>query len=123
MAGHPIVHIEISAKDLKKAGEFYSELFGWTIQQLPEMNYATFDALEGPGGGFNPVNDENPAGTVLVYVGTDDIQDSLAKAEKLGGKTIVPKTVIPGMGWFAVFEDPTGNRIALYTNMEPQGQA
>lgn len=121
MAGHPIVHIEISAKDLKKAGEFYSDLFGWTVEQLPEMNYATFDAAGGPGGGFNPVNDENPAGAVLVYVGTDNIEDSLSKAEKLGGKTIVPKTVIPGMGWFAVFEDPTGNRLGLYTNLAPQG--
>ena len=52
---------------------------------------------------------------MLVYVGTDDIEASLAKAESLGGSTIVPKTEIPGQGWFAVFTDPTGNRMALYT--------
>ena len=37
-------------------------------------------------------------------------------AESLGGKRITPKSPIPGMGWFAVFEDPTGNKVGLYTN-------
>jgi hypothetical protein len=81
------------------------------------MNYATFDTHEGVGGGLNPVSDTNPAGTVTVYVGTDDIDSTLAKAEKLGGKTFVPKTEIPGMGWFAIFGDPAGNQIGLYTAM------
>jgi predicted enzyme related to lactoylglutathione lyase len=27
----------------------------------------------------------------------------------------VPKTEIPGMGWYAIFSDPTGNRIGLFT--------
>ena len=120
MSNRPIVHVEISAKDLEKAGKFYSEIFGWKVEQIPEMNYATFEAEGGPGGGFNPVNDGNPAGTVIVYVGTDDIDADLAKAESLGGKTIVPKTVIPQMGWFGIFEDPSGNRLGLYTPMTDQ---
>jgi predicted enzyme related to lactoylglutathione lyase len=118
MSDHPIVHIEISAKDREDAAKFYSDLFGWKVKQQPEFNYATFEAGSGPGGGFNPVTDENPAGTVLVYVGSQDIEADLAKAEKLGAKTIVPKTEIPLTGWFAIFEDPTGNRLGLYTAMQ-----
>jgi len=34
MAQHPIVHIEFSAKDREAAGKFYSEIFGWQIQQM-----------------------------------------------------------------------------------------
>jgi len=117
MSTHSIVHIEISAVDREASGKFYSELFGWHVEQMPEMNYATFDTHNGVGGGFNPVNDTNPAGLVTVYVGTDDINSSLAKVEKLGGKTYVPKTEIPGMGWFAIFSDPSGNKIGLYTEM------
>jgi predicted enzyme related to lactoylglutathione lyase len=63
------------------------------------------------------VNETNPAGLVTVYVGTDDIAGTLAKVEKLGGKTYVPKTEIPGMGWFAIFSDPSGNKIGLYTEL------
>jgi predicted enzyme related to lactoylglutathione lyase len=117
MSSHPFVHIEISSNDREASGRFYSELFGWKVEQMPEMNYATFDA-GGLGGGLNPVGEDNPAGTVTVYVGTDDIEKSLALAEKLGGKTVVPKTEIQGMGWFAIFMDPTGNKVGLYTGME-----
>lgn len=117
MSTHPIVHIEISAKDLGAASKFYADLFGWKIEPMPEMNYATFEAEGGPGGGFNPVSDENPAGTVLVYVGTEDILASLDQVVKLGGKLVVPKTEIPGMGWFAIFSDPTGNNIGLFQEM------
>jgi len=115
------VHIEFSAQDREAAGKFYHDLFGWKISQLPEMDYATFDTGKNVGGGLNPVNDSNPAGTVLVYVGTDDIDSSLAKAESLGGKIVTPKTEIPNTGWFGFFSDPTGNLIGLYTPLESEG--
>ncbi len=120
MSKHPIVHVEISAQDLEATAKFYEELFGWKIQHIPEMNYATFEAEGGPGGGFNPVSEQVPAGTVLVYVNSDDIEASLAKAESLGGTTTVPKTEIPDVGWFAIFTDPTGNTMALYKSKESQ---
>ena len=114
MAVHPFVHIEISAKDRVADAKFYSEVFGWKIEQVPEMNYATFATGEGVGGGLNPVTPENPAGTVTVYIGTDSIEESLAQINAHGGKTVLPKTEIPGMGWFAMFKDPSGNTLALY---------
>jgi predicted enzyme related to lactoylglutathione lyase len=120
MSDHPFVHIEISTVDREASGKFYSELFGWAVQQMPEMNYATFDNHTEVAGGFNPVTESNPAGTVLVYVGTDDINASLAKAEKLGGKTITPRTEIPGYGWFGIFRDPSGNQIGLFTALPRQ---
>ena len=117
MSQHPIVHIEFSAKDRESAGQFYSQLFGWKVSQMPEMDYASFESQEGLGGGFNPVKEDYPAGTVTVYVGCDDIEATLAKAESLGGKTIVPKSEIPGTGWFAMFSDPTGNVVGLFTGL------
>jgi predicted enzyme related to lactoylglutathione lyase len=118
MSDHPIVHIEFSSKNLAATGKFYADLFGWKVEQIPEMNYATFAAEGGPGGGFNPVSDTNPAGTIMVYVGTDDIEASLAKAESLRGKILVQKMEIPKMGWWAIFQDPDGNSIALYKAMQ-----
>lgn len=117
MPKHPIIHIEFSAHSLEAAAQFYAELFDWKMQPMPEMNYTTFEAEGGPGGGFDPVSEQIPAGLVLVYVATDDIEASLAKAESLGGKTIVPKTEIPHVGWFGIFLDPTGNSVGLFTEM------
>ena len=58
-------------------------------------------------------------GEVLIYIATDDIDASLAKINKLGGKTLVPKNEIPDIGWYAVFTDPTGNKFGLYTDSHP----
>lgn len=115
MKNHQIVHIELSAHDRKAAGQFYSQVFGWEILQIPEMDYATFmTGQEGAvGGGFSPVSESTPAGTVTVYISTDDILATLATIEAHGGKTLFPKTEIPTVGWFALFSDPTGNKIAL----------
>lgn len=121
MSTHPIVHVEFSSRDRAESAKFYNELFGWKTQDMPEMNYTTFEAEGGPGGGFNPLSEQVKAGDVFVYVATGDIEATLARAESLGGKTIVPKTPIPNVGWFAFFSDPTGNSIALFTAMEGQG--
>ena len=122
MSKHPIVHVEISAKDRKESAEFYSKVFGWQMQHIDEMSYTTFGTGdEGEvGGGLNPVTDENPAGTVTVYIGADDIEATLAEIEAHGGKKVMDKMEIPGMGWFAFFQDPTGNTLALYKDMGNQ---
>ena len=118
MSKHPIVHIEFSAKDRVVAGKFYGEVFGWKITQDEKMNYGMFEYEDGRGGGFNPVSDQYPAGTVTVYIHADDIEATLQKIEAHGGKTIIPKSEIPGVGWFAFFNDPTGNTVALLTGIE-----
>ncbi len=50
MSEHHIVHVEFSAEDREAAGKFYSELFGWEVEQIPEMNYATFETGDNVGG-------------------------------------------------------------------------
>ena len=47
------------------------------------------------------------------YVQVDDIPAALAKAESLGGKTVVPAVTIP-QGSFAWFADPDGNTVGLW---------
>ena len=120
MSEHPVVHIELSASDRNTAGKFYKDVFGWKITDVPEMNYTLFEYEEGRGGGFNPVSDQNPAGTVIVYIQADDIEATLAKIEAHGGKVMVPKSEIPNTGWFALFSDPTGNQVALYKGMQQE---
>ena len=69
-----------------------------------QLNYATFDASDGRDGGFAQFDGVMyQLDSVLIYVDTDDIRPSLARAESLGRSTIVPKTEIPGIGWFGIF--------------------
>src|SRR5436190_3085377 len=124
MAKHPIVHVEIPVKDPKAAGEFYASLFDWKLDLDPTLNYLQFEAEGGPGGAFVKIGNENgyehKANSPLLHIATDDIDATLDKVEALGGKTILPKTEIPGIGWFGIFSDPSGNNISLYTSANPR---
>jgi predicted enzyme related to lactoylglutathione lyase len=114
MSDHQIVHIEFVATDPKKAGKFYGDLFGWDVETTYEPSeYTMFRAAEGPSGAFPPAGEESGnAGDVLVYVSTDDVDATLAKAESLGGEILMPKFEIPTVGWMGIVRDPTGIRIA-----------
>jgi predicted enzyme related to lactoylglutathione lyase len=120
MTNHPIVHIEIPAVNTSAAGKFYGDVFGWKIEADQVYNYVQFQSEGGPGGGFvQPGQEGAPIpykpDRLLVYLATDDINATLATIETHGGKTVLPKTEIPHVGWWAVFTDPTGNHLALFT--------
>lgn len=118
MTKRNIVHVEIPAENVEAAGEFYHELFGWKIQPIPEMDYTMWEAGDGDEyGGFPKVSPENPVGQVLIYIASEDIDADLEKVEELGGKILHEKAEIPGTGWYGIFQDPTGNVLALYTSM------
>jgi uncharacterized protein len=112
----PIVHAEIPANDPKAAGKFYHEVFGWALQLDETFDYLQFTAEGGPGGAFVKIGDgpDYKAGEVIMYLGTEDVAAALAAVEAHGGKTVVPQTEIPGMGWFGIFSDPSGNRVGLF---------
>lgn len=115
-----VVHWEIGGTNTAKTREFYAKLFGWDIQIYEEMDYGMVQpAGEGTiGGGIGPTP---PGGApyVTVYVHVDDLQKSLDKAASLGGKTVMPPTLIPGIGSSAMFADLNGVIIGLFKpNME-----
>ncbi len=114
MSNHPIVHFEFSSVDNDKMKSFYGNVFGWSFQEWPEMNYVTFTTGEGSiGGGFNPVSDDYPAGTVVNYINCDDIRASLEDAKQNGGTVVADVMPIPGVGDFALVMDPSNNLIGL----------
>ncbi len=115
MTKRGIAHIEIPAANRKASAEFYEKMFGWTIHHHEDLKYSTFESGN-VGGGFTEIGDPFPQpGNVVVYVYSDDIEADLKKIESLGGKLMMPKTEIPGTGWFAMFSDPAGNTMALFT--------
>ncbi len=112
---NPVVHWELGAKDAAKMGAFYGELFGWKIEHNAAMNYRMVDTGDqGLGGGIRQNDKVSMPPYVTFYVQVDDLQAYLDKVEQLGGKTMVPPTVIPNMGAFALFTDPEGQMLGLF---------
>src|SRR5438093_13629179 len=116
-----IVHVEIHSNAPEKTKSFRKEVFGWKFEDMPHMNYSMFQPPSAPGGGLQQA--ENLPAGVLDYVLTEDIENTLRKVTSSGGAITMPKQEIPGMGWFAVFQDPTGITLALYEAQAPPRSA
>src|ERR1700722_7299655 len=92
----------------KTLQEFYAGLFDWKIAADNEWHYGMVDTQAG--GIAGGMGGEMGGGKrVRVYLQVPDLQEYLDKAEKLGGKTVMPPTEMPGAGTMAMFSDPEGN--------------
>lgn len=114
---NPVVHWEIQSTQAKRLQEFYAKLFDWHVDTNNPMNYGLVDthAEKGINGGIGGTN--GGPNLVTFYVEVDDLQAFLTKAEKLGGKTLMPPTEIPNQVTFALFSDPEGNVVGLTKGM------
>jgi predicted enzyme related to lactoylglutathione lyase len=117
---NPFVHIELHTQDPEKAKKFYSELFDWTLEEYPDMNYTIINVGEGTGGGImkSPMPDAIPQW--VPYVLVSDVAVSTEKAKSLGATVLADVTEIPDMGWFSMILDPTGAAFALWKPKMPQ---
>lgn len=116
-----VVHLEIRSTDPEKTKAFYNRVFGWKFQDIPEMNYTTWEAPSAPGGGLMKPDNLPPG--VLTYILSKDIENDLPKISAAGGNVLMPKTEIPQMGWFAIFTDPTGMVNALFESIPQRTRA
>jgi len=112
--GNAVTWFEVNGPDPDQTAKFYAELFGWHTDPIPGQDYVLIDTHAGSGinGGFAKTR-EGQAQASVFYAEGPDIQALLDKAESLGGKTVVPVTVVPDMVTFAQFLDPFGNTIGL----------
>ena len=114
--GNPVVHFEIGGKDVKRLIGFYSSVFEWDITPLADQLYIADPASDKgiQGHLFQTTEETDSTNNVIIYVEVDDIHSSLEKVESLGGEILIPPQEIPGnASHFAMFRDPSGNKIGL----------
>jgi predicted enzyme related to lactoylglutathione lyase len=119
---HTIVHFEIPADDVEKLRKFYSELFGWKIEKMPgPVDYWGISTVPvdekgmpvRPGVNGGMMKRQNPEHKPVNYIIVESVDEYVKKIEALGGKIVVPKMEIPGIGWWAMALDPEGNQFAI----------
>lgn len=119
-----VVHFEIPADDVERAQKFYSKVFGWKMNPMPEMNYTILMTTEmdlekmrpkevGAINGGMMKRNEMIKGPVIT-IDVDDIEEAIKKVEAEGGKMLVGKQSIGEMGFTAYVKDPEGNVIGLW---------
>jgi len=123
-----VIHFEIHADDPERAVRFYGSVFGWQMKkwQGPE-DYWLITTGDGPGinGGLMRRRGPGPAqgqpvNAYVCTIGSTRLEEDVRKVEASGGKTVVPKMAIPGVGWLVYVVDTEGNIFGL---MQEDAQA
>ena len=118
-AYNSVAWFEIGTDDPDAAQRFYGELFGWTFDKDEDDAAMDYRMVTTPGG-------ERASGGVMgtggkfpnyatFYVVVEDVAATVAKAERLGAKALVPPTTTPAGLVFAQLHDPAGNQIGVFT--------
>jgi predicted enzyme related to lactoylglutathione lyase len=116
-----LAHFAVHADDLERAQRFYGSVFGWQFQGFGGTDVSSFckiknSAGEDPGviGAMQSRRYSVLAHPVLGFecsIEVDDV-DAISKAvETSGGKILMPKTAVPGVGWLIKFADTEGNLV------------
>jgi predicted enzyme related to lactoylglutathione lyase len=120
-SGEPVTWFEILGSDPARSQRFYAELFGWTIDTsgVPGYAVANTGTRRGIQGGVGGGEESRWA---IVCAGVADVEETLRRAEKLGGSRLsapgvstlktAARAALYGSGddidtgWF---RDPAGN--------------
>jgi predicted enzyme related to lactoylglutathione lyase len=105
-----VVHFEVMAADPQRARQFYANVFGWEITKWegPEEYWLISsgpDDQPGINGGIGQSRGEP------LTVNTVDVPSIDAYTEKVvasGGKVVLPKMAVPGVGWLVYCQDTEG---------------
>jgi len=119
-------HFAIHADDLDRARTFYGGVFGWIFQGIGGVGMDEFCQIKDRAGDllaplgaiqarkFNPA--PNPVLGFECSISVDDV-DAVARAvEAHGGKIVMAKAAIPGVGWIVKFLDTEGNLVCAASN-------
>ncbi|WP_420316923.1 VOC family protein [Ekhidna sp.] len=118
---HYVSWFEIPALNLLRAVGFYNFIYDIEMETTEAGGYsmALFPADNGIGGAIVVGEGSIPSETgTLVYLnGGKDLSKVLSKVEEAGGRVIMDKTLISEeAGYFALFIDTEGNKLALHSD-------
>ena len=117
MSNVTIDWFEIPAIDVARATEFYGAVLNTPLGKMdgPDGEMNVFMGSDGPAGALLPVDEPPVSGGVTIYLGVEDIDAALSRAEQAGGQIELARTSIGPHGFIGRFTDTEGNSVALHT--------
>lgn len=113
-----VVHFEISADEPERAMEFYRSAFGWCFHRwegtehywLVMTGHSPEPGIDG--GLFLRQGQIGHINTISV----DSLDQAISRIESAGGRIVVDKRAIPGIGWLAYCKDTEDSVFGIIQN-------
>ena len=101
-----------SAAEAKVVTEFFSSVFGWKFKEWDKTYFDSHDSGVVAGVNGSSTKEQTMPLTVIY---ADDLEATMAKVTKAGGKVTHEISSFPGGRRFA-FADPAGNQLAVWSD-------
>lgn len=109
--------VDLSSRDLEASKSFYSRLFGWNADTIPDPEaggYGMFTLKGKLVAGFGPTMGPDQPSAWSTYIATDDIEATVKAISGAGGQIVAGPMDVFDQGRLAVFVDPTGAFTSLW---------
>jgi predicted enzyme related to lactoylglutathione lyase len=119
------VWYELMTTDIEAAKAFYAKVVGWGTQNasIPNLHYTLFTARGASVSGLMDLSEEARKMGVkpswIGYVGTNDVDATADRIQRLGGIVHVPPKDIPNISRFSIVADPQMATFGLLKWLEP----
>lgn len=110
-----VMQFQILSKSPDETAQFYSALFGWSVNAGNPMGYRRIDtgSPEGIQGGIWPAPPQAP-NFVQLFIAVEDMKAAVERAQQLGARILIPPTQLPEGDEMAVLHDPQGMSFGLW---------
>jgi uncharacterized protein len=111
--GAPVDWFEVLGSDARRTQAFYTQLFGWKVDEGDAPGYGLVDTQAGRGiqGGLGA---GDAAGWATIYASVPDVERTLARAEELGGMRVYGPMAVDDHMQTGALRDPAGNVFGVY---------
>ncbi len=109
-----LTHFAINTDDVGATQEFYGSVFGWQFRDYGPAGFVQIldETGETPMGSIQQrrqlLEDAPTLGFECTF-GVEDVDATIADIVAAGGKILMEKSTIPGVGHLVAFQDPGGN--------------
>jgi predicted enzyme related to lactoylglutathione lyase len=108
-----VQHFAINADDLPRARRFYEKVFGWSFQPWGPPDFFLIRTGEsGVPGALQRRRELAPGRPMVGFectIAVDDVDRVAAAVRAQGGRILMEKSTIAGVGDLIFFQDPEGN--------------
>jgi predicted enzyme related to lactoylglutathione lyase len=111
-----VIHFELPADNPERAVEFYKKVFGWNFQKWEgpqEYWLVSTGPKTQPGINGGLLRRQHPGAGTCNTIDVASVDQAVANITKHGGKNVMPKTALPGVGYLAYCSDTEGNVFGL----------